>query len=88
MSPPSVLKRGTACNFLIHSYMLNDVWNQPILSKNEKERRRRKKKKKRKEKKEKEKTNIRNLHCHIQQLDHITWKSAPVTAQQAAFVSS
>lgn len=45
-------------------------------------------KKKRKEKKEKEKTNIRNLHCHIQQLDHITWKSAPVTAQQAAFVSS
>ena len=37
---------------------------------------------------EKEKTDIRNLHCSTQQLDHITWKSAPVTAQQAAFVSS
>lgn len=30
-SPPSVLERGTAYNFLTHSYMLNDVWNRPIL---------------------------------------------------------
>lgn len=36
----------------------------------------------------KEKTNIRHLHCSLQQLDRITWKSAPVTAQQTAFVSS
>lgn len=54
----------------------------------EKERRRREKGKKTETRKEKEKTNVRNLHRGIQQLDHVTWKSAPVTAQQAAFVSS
>lgn len=68
--------------------MLTNVWNRPILFMSEKERRRRAKGKKTKTRKEKEKTNVRNLHRGIQQLDHVTWKSAPVTAQQAAFVSS
>lgn len=54
----------------------------------EKEEKEKKEEKGNEQEKEKEKSNIRNLQGGIQQLDHITWNSAPVTAQQAAFVSS